>query len=183
MENKNKTFAAGSPQEVIRLDFQKIFSRMLSYWWLFLLCFGIAIGSAKVYLRYATFEYSSRAILLIKDAGRSGDISTQDILSSSDALSGGKAMDNEIQILQSLTLMEKVVERLDLHVQYFRLGNFIETEIYKDSPFLLDSFQLVNQSDFGETFFLELDDYNSFLLKRNKDDPVIQYFYRVPFEN
>ncbi len=183
MINDNKTFTKEAHKETIRVDFQKILSRMLSYWWLFLLCFGIALGCANLYLRYANAEYSARAILLIKDAGRSGNISTQDILSANDALSGGKAMDNEIQILKSLTLMEKVIERLNLQVQYFRIGNFKETEIYKESPFLLDSFQLVYQGNFGTTFFLELSDYNSFLLKRNEEDIGKQYFYGVPFEN
>ena len=122
--------------------------------------------------------------MLIKDAGRSGTISTQDILSSSDALGGGKSMDNEIQILKSLTLLEKVVERLGLEVQYFRIGNFKETEIYTSSPFLLDSFQLAEPMGFGANFFIELDDYNSFLLKQNEDDEEgVQYFFGVPFEN
>jgi len=183
LKNKNKTFSIETSQERVRVDFRKIFSRMLSYWWLFLIGFGIAIGIAKLYLRYATFEYSSRATLLIKDAGRSGGISTQDILSTNDVLGGRKAMDNEIQILQSLTLMEKVVERLDLHIQYFRIGNFKETEIYKESPFLLDTFELATPDGFGATFLLELDDYNSFLIKKDMDDPGMKYFYGVPFEN
>jgi len=183
LENNNNTFTIGNSKDIIRVDFQKILSRMLSFWWLFLLCFGIALGCANLYLRYATAEYSARAILLIKDAGRSGNISTQDILSSSDALSGGKAMDNEIQILKSLSLMEKVIERLDLQVQYFRIGSLKETEIYKESPFLLDSFQLVYEGGFGATFYIELDDYNSFLVKRSEDDLGKQYFYGVPFEN
>ena len=169
--------------ETIRVDFRKILSRMLSYWWLFVICIGIAIAGAKLYLRYTTFEYSSRAILLIKDAGRSGNISTQDILSASDALSGGKAMDNEIQILKSLTLLEKVANRLKLNVQYFRIGNFKETEIYTSSCFLLDSFQLHQPNSFGVTYYLELKDYTSFLLKKNPDDETgQQYFYGVPFE-
>jgi len=170
LEQNNKTLTIGNTQDSIRVDFQKILSRMLSFWWLFLLCFGIALGAANFYLRYTTFEYSARAILLLKDAGRSGNISTQDILSANDALSGGKAMDNEIQILKSLTLMEKVIKRLNLQVQYFRIGKLKETEIYKESPFLLDSFELAYQGDFGTTFYLELKDYNSFILKRNEDD-------------
>jgi len=183
LENNNKTFTVGDSKDAIRIDFQKILLRMLSFWWLFILCFGIALGAANLYLRYATSEYSANAILLIKDAGRSGNISTQDILSANDALSGGKAMDNEIQILKSLTLMEKVVSRLNLQIQYFRIGSLKETEIYMESPFLLDSFQLAYQGGYGATFYLELNDYNSFLLKRNEDDLGKQYFYGVSFEN
>ena len=168
---------------MIRVDFLKLFWRLVSYWWLFLLCFIIAIASAKFYLRYAEFQYSARAILLIKDAGQSGDISAANILSASEGGRGTKAMDNEIQILKSLTLMEKVVERLHLEVAYYRIGKLKEAELYMDSPFVLDSFQLNPNNIFGATFFLELKDYESFLLKNSEDDPGVRCYYGLPFEN
>ena len=156
---------------------------MLSFWWLFVLCGALAIVAANFYLRYATFEYSARAILLIKDAGKSGNISAQDILLTDNSITGGKAMDNEIQILKSLTIMEKVAERLKLNRSYYRIGNLKESELYKDSPFLLDSFELFKPTDFGVTFYLEQGDYSTFLLKKNEEDPGEEYYYGVPFEN
>ncbi len=155
---------------------------MLSAWWLFLLCFGLAMGAAHLYLRYVTFEYSARAVLLIKDAGRSGNISAESILLAETGIGGGKNMDNEIQILKSLNLMEKVAERLSLNIQYFRPGNFKETELYTDSPFLLDSFRLAENNFFGVDYFIELEDYESFLLKENEEDEGIKCFFNIPFE-
>ena len=183
MKNQNLDIQREPANDFIQIDFRKLFSRMLSFWWLFVLFFGISMGAAQLYLRYTTFEYSARAVLLIKDAGRSGNISAQDILSSSDALSSGKAMDNEIQILKSLTLVEKVVDRLNLHINYFRIGNIKETELYKSSPFLLDSFDLTSTKNFGTSFLIELYDYESFLLKLNEDDVGVKYYFGVPFEN
>ncbi|MEM6963169.1 MAG: polysaccharide biosynthesis tyrosine autokinase [Bacteroidota bacterium] len=181
--NNNISTATEKRSEVIRVDFQKVLAKMLSYWWLFLLGLIIAVGGAKIYLRYATPEYSARAILLIKDAGQSGNISAQDIIAANDIWSGGKAMDNEIQILNSLTLMEKVVSRLKLNIQYYRIGNFKETDIYKETPFFLDSLELARKDGFGVTFFIELNDYHSFLLKRWEEDPGTRYYFGVPFEN
>lgn len=146
-----------------------------------MLCIGLGLAIGKIYLRYATFEYSSRAILLIKDAGRSGNISAQDILLSDQSLSGGKSMDNEIQILKSLTLMEKVVSRLRLNIAYYRLGNFKETELYTRSPFLLDSLEL-NSNVFGVNYLIELGDYNSFVLKKNEEDTGFKCFFGIPFQ-
>ena len=171
-----------STKDAIVVDLQKLLGRMLSFWWLFLLCFIIAIAAGRFYLRYATFEYSSRAILLIKEAGNSGNISEQSIISDNLLATGGKAMDNEIQILKSLTLMEKVVERLNLRVAYYRIGKLKETELYLDTPFVLDSFELKNKSGFGASFYLEQEDYKSFLYKDNEDAQPNRYYYNEPFE-
>jgi len=169
-------------KETVLVDFEKILSRLISYWWLFALCLIIAVGAGHFYLRYTVFEYSSRAVLLIKDAGRSGSISEQSILLSEPAFAGtGKSMDNEIQILKSLTLMEKVVERLNLDVSYFRIGKVKETELYINSPFLLDTFDLkagVNRA----TFFINLNGYDAFEIKQNvEDEKGVLYNFGKPF--
>lgn len=157
---------------------------MLSAWWLFLLCGIIAQGCAYMYLRYATFEYTSNAILLIKDAGSSGNVSTQSILLSDYGLEGGKALDNEIQIMKSLSIMEKVVDSLDLNISYYRQGNWKETELYTSTPFLLDSFKLAPNNIYGANFFIELNDYETFLLRKNEEDEEGQrYKFGEPFTN
>ncbi|PHN08607.1 GumC family protein [Flavilitoribacter nigricans] len=172
-------------EDVILIDLQKWLRKILSYWWLFVLCLVIAIAAGKLYLRYTTNKYAARAILLIKDAGRSGIMSEQSILFADDASSiGSKAMDNEIQILKSLTLMEKVVDRLDIEVSYFRKGNIKEAELYLSSPFLLESYQLTKPMEFGFSFFIELDGYDSFTLKFSEEaEEGKRHAFGVPFEN
>ena len=183
MEKNNQQIqSGGASKEAIVVDFQKILSRILSFWWLFALCLVVAIALGRFYLRYTTFEYSSRAVLLIKDAGQSGGISEQSILADEILSSGGKAMDNEIQILKSLTLMEKVVDRLKLEVAYYRIGKLKDTELYINSPFFLDSFELKGNAAYGQTFYLEQEDYKSFIFKEAEDAPVNRYYYDVPFE-
>lgn len=185
INNQAEKNAAPFSQEVILLDLKKWLGKLLSYWWLYGICLLIAYFGGKLYLRYATYEYAARAILLIKDAGRSGGISEQSVLLTDQGLTNGsKAMDNEIQILRSLTLMEKVVERLDIEVTYFRKGNIKEAELYLDSPFLLDSYQLKNELEFGLTFYLEVKDYEGFELRFDEEaETGIRYSYGVPFEN
>lgn len=182
MENTNTNLNSEIPQNAILIDFQKLFSRILSAWWLFVICFAIAIGLGKLYLRYSTFEYSSRAILLIKDTGKSGNLTAESILLSDQGLSGGKAMDNEIQILKSLTLMEKVVDRLDLNIEYSRIGQFKETKLYMDSPFLVDSVKLISNDNSYANYLVVLEDYKSFIIKENKDDEGIKCYFGIPFE-
>jgi len=183
LERNNQNIPSSTlSQESSVLDLQRLFSRMLSYWWLFILCFIAAIILGRFYLRYTTFQYSSRAVLLIKDAGKSGGLSEQSILADQILSGEGKAMDNEIQILKSLTLMEKVVERLNLQVAYYRIGNLKDTELYKASPFLVDSFDLKSDPTYGKAFYLLQEDYKSFIFKKNEDDIGNRYYYDVPFE-
>lgn len=182
MKNTTTNLVSENSQNTVLIDFQKIFSKILSAWWLFIICFAIAISLGKLYLRYSTSEYSSNAILLIKDAGNSGNISAESILLSDNGVSGGKAMDNEIQILKSLTLMEKVVSRLDLNIEYYRIGQFKETELYIDSPFLLDTFELVSNDISYANFHVVLKDYKSFVIKENEEEEGIKCYFGVPFE-
>lgn len=176
---------ANLSQEVILVDLKKWLGKLLSYWWLYLICLILAYFGGKLYLRYATYEYAARAILLIKDAGHSGGISEQSVLLTDQGLvTGSKAMDNEIQILRSLTLMEKVVERLDGEVMYFRKGNIKETELYLESPFLLAEYELKDSLDFGLTFFLDVKGYEGFELKFDEEQETgTAHTYGVPFEN
>lgn len=180
MRNIQKIVPDEPQKEAIFIDFQKLFSKLLSNWWLFVLCVAMAYAAGQIYLRYVNFEYSSNAILLIKDAGRSGKISTKDILLNEKSVLNRKSMDNEIQILKSLTVMEKVVDRLGLNVSYFRMGSLKETELYEASPFILDSFQLNSGVGYAN-YIIELDDYKSFLLKKNEEDEGLKCYFGKPF--
>lgn len=100
-----------------QIDLKKIFSRIIRYWWLFVLGVGIAWVLSFIFLKRITPKYTSRAVLLISEAGRSGAVSSQDILSVNENIKQKKSMENEIQILQSLDIFKKVVQRLQLHDQ------------------------------------------------------------------
>ncbi|MGK0388495.1 MAG: tyrosine-protein kinase Etk/Wzc [Maribacter sp.] len=182
METQN--ISTSTKQDTVKVDFQKLLYRILSAWWLFLLCAIIAQGAAYMYLRYATFEYTSNAIILVKDAGSSGNVSTQSILLSDYGLESSKALDNEIQIIKSLTIMEKVVDSLKLNISYFRQGKFKETELYTSTPFVLDSFELAPNNIYGAAFFIELDNYETFVLKKNEEDEEgVTYKFGEKFTN
>ena len=167
---------------LIKVDFRRIFSRFFSFWWLFLICVAGCVGAGKLFLRYADYQYASSASILIRDAGSSRDISARQILSSSEAFSGNSSIDNEIQILRSLSLMEKVVRRLRLNISYSRVGKLKETEIYEDSPFLLTSFTPKGELEYGETLLLQLEDWQSFHLKRTPEEEGRKIGFGEPFE-
>jgi capsular exopolysaccharide synthesis family protein len=155
------------PSDTIQIDLQQWLSTLAARWWLIVLCLLIALGIGNFYLRYATYQYRTSAILLIKDTGKDDLISTESILLSQNYSIGSKGMDNEVQILRSSPLMKKVVERLNLHISYFRQGRFKEHEFYGAQPFHIDTFALRSAS---ASFYIELVDKTSFLVISDIED-------------
>ncbi|MEL6945035.1 MAG: Wzz/FepE/Etk N-terminal domain-containing protein, partial [Bacteroidota bacterium] len=168
-------------QDFIQINFQRWLSKLLGWWWLFLLMPLLTLGGGYLYLRYVTYEYATKATVLFKDAGRSGVLSEEGILLGQDLTGGRKTMDNEMQILRSLPLMEEVVRRLNLNVSYYRQGQFKEEEYYKNAPIKIDTFSLSNVGDYGASFFIETLDKNRFTLKLNEEDEGETHYYDIGF--
>ena len=91
-------------------------------------------------MRYATPLYSTKAKLMIKGVGRSGNLSEASILIEGLGIeSGGKDMDNEIQILLSRPLIATTVERIKANITYTQPGS---TDEVNNAPVLVESNQL-----------------------------------------
>lgn len=153
--------------DTIQIDLQHWFLKLAARWWLILICLVIALSFGHFYLRYATYQYKTSTILLIKDAGKDDLISTESIILSQTYNVGNKGMDNEVQILRSSPLMKKVVEKLQLNVSYFRQGRFKEQEFYRDVPFHIDTFSLKKVS---ANFYINLVDNENFLITNDIED-------------
>jgi tyrosine-protein kinase Etk/Wzc len=99
--------------------------------------FMIAIGSAVLttYLVLANIKplYSTQASILVS-AGDEGTSAKEDILRELDVFSSDKNIDDEIEILKSYKLSEKVVTDLGLDVNYSIRGRLREQDIYRRLP-------------------------------------------------
>ena len=177
MTNKN------NQNDIIKIDLQRWFFRLLSYWWLFIICMIAALYAGHYYIKNAIPQYSTNATLLIKDTGKSGGISEVGILLAEGLSGGGKSMDNEIQILKSLTIMEKVVEKLDAHVKYFQVGDDKDKELYTDSPITIDTFAFIGERPFGLGFSVEIREGNEFGFRYSSNNDWTIHTYGEVFTN
>lgn len=108
----------------------------LNKWWLFVLSALIFMIGAFFYLRYSTSIYQAEASILIKDTQAGGGISELAALGDLGSLGNSfNTVENEIEILTSRRLMSKVVDELDLDVQYFSEGNFKTSESFQNASF------------------------------------------------
>lgn len=102
-------------------DIRVFFMKYLRYWYWFVVSLAITGTLAFLYLRYTIPIYQVSSILLIKDEKKGGMVGN-DILKDLELFSGNKIVENEMEVLKSRTLMEKVVNELNLTVSYFQEG-------------------------------------------------------------
>jgi capsular exopolysaccharide synthesis family protein len=121
--------------ENILLGLQKY----IKHWRWFVLSLILSLLAVILSLRYSTPIYTAGAKILVRD-DKKGDLSSGAGAFADMALFGGgkKNVDNEIEILNSKTLIAKVIERLNLNIVYVKLGNFRDVELYTETcPFEL----------------------------------------------
>lgn len=99
-------------------------------WFLFSLC--ALTGAGYVYLLVTTPVYTVQAAILIRNE-QEGD-SEESVLKELKFFSPRRVIENEVKIIQSFTLMKKVVEKLKLSTRYYEDAVVSKREIYKESP-------------------------------------------------
>jgi tyrosine-protein kinase Etk/Wzc len=108
----------------------------LRHWKWFLFSVILALGIAFFYLKTKSPLYKISSSILIKD-DKKGLGEQDDLLQQLNLFSSNKVVDNEIEILKSFMLMEKVVTSLNLNVRYYVSDVFRDKELYTDSPIAL----------------------------------------------
>lgn len=113
---------------------QEVFKYLIHWRW-FALSIFLAFITAVVYLKVTPKSYNVATKILIKDE-KEGDLASQlTALPETALLKGGAAnMEDEVQILQSRTLIEKTLDILPFDVKYYDDSYFVPVDLYRDSP-------------------------------------------------
>ncbi len=120
--------------------------------WYLLLFFLLSFSLAFLYLRYSQPIYESRAVIQINDANRADDI-----LHIQDVTDGGNLLAEAIEQIKSRVFLKRVVEKLDIGVNYYAQGTFKSNEMYHSSPYLVKVI-CKDQAFLGQEFFVELNE-------------------------
>lgn len=109
--------------------------------------------AAYGYLRYATRIYSSTGTLLIKSDQQKGG-SSDDKFESLFGDNKSMNIQNEMEVLRSKPLMERVAKDLNLEISYYGVGRIKKSEnLYKQGPFHL---QIFKQADSSNSFSINV---------------------------
>ncbi len=116
------------------LDLKKLFFKYLPHWYLFAISAFLALCGAFVFNQLKEPEYLVKSTMLIRE-----NQVMIPVVGEIDIYSGRSNWFNEKAILRSNTLIEKVLQDLDVGVSYYSLIKnpvwSIRTEIYHNSPF------------------------------------------------
>jgi capsular exopolysaccharide synthesis family protein len=130
--------------ELWSLSVKDLFYKYVRYLPLFLLSLAFALLVAWVYLRYSTRIYGAAGTLLIKNEQQSArNDKVEELLSGNNK---SQNILNEIEILRSIPVMDRVVKRLHLQLSYIAIGKIKEINVYKQGPFLMDVLEVADSS-------------------------------------
>ncbi|RAJ96081.1 capsular exopolysaccharide synthesis family protein [Larkinella arboricola] len=114
-------------------DLRIMLMRYARKWPWFVISLVLALAGAYVYLLYQPPVYKVHASLLIKDDKKKG-LSGDGIMKELNLFGSNKVIENEIEILTSFTLMDRVVTNLGLDVRYYIPTGTYNREVYEESP-------------------------------------------------
>lgn len=110
------------------------------HWYWIVLSTIVALGAAFGYLKYTRPVYASNMKILVKDEDsrsrmyRGGQLA----LESMGVISNSNGFDNELEILTSSNISQRVVKSLKLYVCYELDGRLRNHELYKNNPYIVD---------------------------------------------
>lgn len=116
---------------------QQLVSKYLPYWPVFLIAVIVGATLAFFYLRYTIPVYEATATIIIKDEKKGNEDSK--LMESLDQISSKKIVENEIEIIQSRTLMENAVKLLSLYAPIYVKGKIHDIPAYILSPITIES--------------------------------------------
>ncbi|WP_161596707.1 GumC family protein [Chitinophaga vietnamensis] len=140
----------GNNSQEATFDLRKLLDRLMRSWYWFLLSVVLTCTLGWIYLRYATPSYKINAKILVEDKQKGVDIPGAEILQQMEAFNSKSSVDNELEIVNSRSLMEKVVRDQQLNIRYLVDGRLKKTELYGKVPFTMkwlmqaDSLKMMN---------------------------------------
>lgn len=152
--------------------------KYLRYWYWFFIALAVALGMAFLYLQYTVPIYKVTASMLIKDE-KKGMTGGNEMMKELDLFNGSKIVENEMEVLKSRALMEKVVDDLNLTVTYYKEGNLRDSELFNQSPVSVNYTQLQAPAYKDAMYIRTLDAQHYELLDKDQNR-IGKYLYTQP---
>ncbi len=162
--------------ELWNLSLRDLFYKYVRFLPLFVLSVALTLFGAYIFLRYSIPIYRVGGSLVIKSEQGGGSRSDK----FEDVFINDKAQNiqNEIEILKSKPLMQRVVDSLHLQFTYYAKGKIKTVNIYNQSPFRVN---VVQVTDSSRTFSLKVKFLNGSEFRINSDKQT--YTFGQIFKN
>ena len=132
-------------------DIKKEFYKYFFYWKYFVVAIAICLFTAFIYIKYTNKVYETIAKIKILDKKESA----LEMPSAEDLFSSSKInLENEKELIVSYPILEKVVERLNLNLLVYIVGE-IKTSLIQNYPFVIKP-AIKNQDIFESEYKITL---------------------------
>ena len=122
----------GQADDFMRI--QDLFYLCLGKWWWFIISLAVTLGVAAIYLLTTPPVYTRTASLLIKEDSKGNSLGdATGMMGDFDLFQTSTNVNNEMQSLQSPSVMLDVVKRLHLDIDYYTDGGFYKEVLYGQS--------------------------------------------------
>ena len=125
------------------IDIKNLVFTYLSHWYLFVIFVLIALIIGFFVNKYKTNIYQATGTVLIKDDRSSVDPTA---IMTNMSYNSMQNIENEITILRSYSLTERVVKKMNLEVTYMAKGRVAASEMYRCAPFKVEFDRSIPQS-------------------------------------
>jgi tyrosine-protein kinase Etk/Wzc len=170
------------------LNLKDIIGKVVHNWKLFVICFVVFMVIAWLFIRFVKRNYEIDAAILIEmqsGAGAGGGAASMmgggagGALSSltdvSSLLGIPNNANNEVQILESTSLMTNVVKKLQLNVATYRRDVISAVELFQDAPFTIDIQYKSDSVDYAK-YKVEINGDNIHIMNSKLDvDKVVKF--------
>src|SRR4051812_38472178 len=153
MPDNNSISLLKKEDKKFKLSSKELFLKYVVFLPYFVISIGISLTISHFYLRYQIPYYSSGISILINEERGSRGAGNADALDQIVLFKPRTNMANEIEILKSATLMERVVRAQNLNTQYWIEGNFKRTETYNNRVF---DYESISQKDTNSAYSVVL---------------------------
>ena len=145
------------------VDFRRVLSNAIRYWYLILFSLLIALAVAWVVNRYSDRIYPVSMSIIIRESQEAGQ--QAELLYNNPLVNPYRNFFNELYIIKSYPLIQQVVEELSFPIVIMEEGKVKTTERYKELPFYFNYLGTQQDAVFGRRYYLRLTDQDSFILE------------------
>ena len=136
-ENTNPATTTAQGEKMI--DMGSVYNKYKRFWWLFVLSLIACIGLSVLFLKYKLPKYLVISTVLVDqddDAGSTG----ASLLKSLSIGGGGASVDDEVVVMGSQDICNKMVKELKINRLYTLRKSMLDREdLYKNSPIEIDA--------------------------------------------
>lgn len=151
MQAANQNNIAFTQIEDDKSDLKQEFRKYFRHWPWFVLTLVITFVSAYLYIRYASRVYETKATIKILDESEGLELPTAAFIFKRSNIN----LENEIQVISSYLILEKVAKQLNLNTRFFEEGT-IQTAQIGELPFYFEQLVASDSIDQSSSYAIDV---------------------------